>query len=272
MRSGVKTKEIVTGEGDEAVPTKTVAANVRFFLNRGTEITGALIGGPRMVIDLKQRECIAGLRYGIVGMRVGGRREITVSPHLAYGPAGVPGHIPPNAVIRCEVELLDVREHGVRKAEDYPPGKHLFVFHPGEAARNEPRWQFGLQEDGRCGITITHPIPGMTWRHSRHSQKVTRFEMATTQSLFEHALRLQELFPKDCFRNEELWADTAEQGNAITRHKTSNDLCLTIGVMERGQWVAYVSLAETSRAALDSPLLKRINAILGDNSGNSTVE
>jgi peptidylprolyl isomerase len=60
-------------------------------------------------VHLGRREVIAGLERGIVGMRVGGRRRLVISPHLAYGEAGVPGVIPPNAVVIAEVELLDVQ-------------------------------------------------------------------------------------------------------------------------------------------------------------------
>lgn len=262
MRSGVKARDVVIGAGEEAVCGRTVAANVRLFLNHGTELTGTLTGGQRMVIDLKRRDCIAGLRYGIEGMRVGGTRELKISSHLAYGEAGIPGHVPPNAVIRVVVELLDVREHGIRKPEDYPPGRHLFVFHPGVATRNQPRWQFGLQEDGRCGILFTYPIPGMPWRHTRHSHVEANVDAETANSLFAGAAALPTQYPKDCFRHEELWADMTEPGNAITRDRVSNTLCLTIGVMERGQWSVYYSLAETSRALNKSPLLKRITEML----------
>jgi hypothetical protein len=262
MRSGVKIKDIVSGAGDEAVRGKTVAADVRFFLNHGTELTGYLTGGPRSVIDLRRRDCIAGLRYGIEGMRVGGEREIVISPHLAYGADGVPGHIPPNAVIRAQVKLLDVREPGVRKPEDYPPGKHLYVFHPGEATRDQPRWQFGLEETGRCGVAITHPIPGMPWRHTRLSHREVTLDAEITRSLFDGAFELPTAFPKDCFRHEELWADMTEKGNAITRDRASNTLCLTIGVLERGQWLCYFSLAETSQALLELPLMRIIKDLI----------
>jgi len=262
MRSGVKVKDIVPGTGDEATRGKTVAANVRLFLNRGTELTAALTGGPRMVIDLAHREWIPGLRYGIEGMRVGGQRELIISPHLAYGAHGVPGHVPPNAIIRSQVELFDVREPSVRKPEDYPPGKHLFVFHPAEAARNQPRWQFGLEEDGRCGVTITRPIPGMPWRHTRHSHCEANLDAEATRSLFDNAFELPNAFSKDCYRHEELWADMTERGNAITRDKASNTLCLTIGVMARGQWLCYLSLAETSQAMLELPLMRVINGLI----------
>ena len=61
-------------------------------------------------IDLGRRETIAGVRYGIEGMRLGGRRRIVVPPHLAYGGTGVPSAaIPPHAILICEVELHELR-------------------------------------------------------------------------------------------------------------------------------------------------------------------
>ena len=60
------------------------------------------------VIDLSRRDVIAGLRYGIAGMQEGGRRKIRVSPHLGYGEVGVPGVIPPGAVLIFDIELLEV--------------------------------------------------------------------------------------------------------------------------------------------------------------------
>jgi peptidylprolyl isomerase len=48
----------------------------------------------------------ASLFYGVEGMRVGGTRRIRVAPHLAYREAGVPGVIPPNAILIVEVQVL----------------------------------------------------------------------------------------------------------------------------------------------------------------------
>ena len=57
------------------------------------------------------RECMfAGLFYGVEGMRVGGTRRLRVAPHLAYREAGLPGVIPPNALLTVEVLVVD--EHG----------------------------------------------------------------------------------------------------------------------------------------------------------------
>ena len=58
------------------------------------------------------RRVIAGLEYGVEGMRAGGRRRIRVAPHLGYGDRGVPGVVPANALLTFDVQLLKVEEGG----------------------------------------------------------------------------------------------------------------------------------------------------------------
>lgn len=62
--------------------------------------------------QVDRRSMIAGLFYGVEGMRVGGTRRLRVAPHLAYGETGVPGVIPPNAVLTVEVKVLAARAAG----------------------------------------------------------------------------------------------------------------------------------------------------------------
>jgi FKBP-type peptidyl-prolyl cis-trans isomerase len=107
MPKGVKIQELRVGEGD--VAERGSIAVVRY---EGTLKRGERVCGGTETIDLGRRETIAGLRYRIEGMRIGGLRRITVSPHLAYRESGVPGRSPPNAVLIFEVELLDVRSVG----------------------------------------------------------------------------------------------------------------------------------------------------------------
>jgi FKBP-type peptidyl-prolyl cis-trans isomerase len=52
---------------------------------------------------------VAGLEYGVEGMRAGGKRRIRIGPHLAYRDKGVPDTIPANAVLEFRVSLLSVQ-------------------------------------------------------------------------------------------------------------------------------------------------------------------
>ena len=104
MPKGVKVRDLRVGEGAVAGRGTTVTVRYDGFLRRGDRFQCTTY-----TFNLSRREVIAGLRYGVEGMRVGGLRRLTVSPHLAYGATGVPGVIPPDAVLVFEVELLGVR-------------------------------------------------------------------------------------------------------------------------------------------------------------------
>jgi FKBP-type peptidyl-prolyl cis-trans isomerase len=65
------------------------------------------VGGTAFSFQIGARQVIAGFEQGIVGMRVGGRRRITIPPSLAYGSTGS-GPIPPNTPIRFDVDLVAV--------------------------------------------------------------------------------------------------------------------------------------------------------------------
>jgi peptidylprolyl isomerase len=109
MPTGVKVEEITLGTGALAERGTVVTLHYRGFLHRGDQFRNSYDDGRPLRVHLGRREVIAGLERGIFGMRVGDRRRLVISPHLAYGAAGVPGVIPPNAVVIVEVELLDVQ-------------------------------------------------------------------------------------------------------------------------------------------------------------------
>lgn len=83
MTSGIKIKEIVLGTGTIAERPKIAVVHVRAFLNRGDEFWNTYGDGKPVILHLSERNEIPGLLKGIEGMRVGGKRELVVSPHLA---------------------------------------------------------------------------------------------------------------------------------------------------------------------------------------------
>ncbi len=70
--------------------------------------------GATLITDLRidRENLFAGLFQGIDGMHIGGRRKLKISPHLAYGERGIPGRVPPDAVIVAEIEILQKRNMG----------------------------------------------------------------------------------------------------------------------------------------------------------------
>jgi FKBP-type peptidyl-prolyl cis-trans isomerase len=115
--SGIKIEEIAIGTGREAVKGAKVTAHLICKLNKGEICVDTRQYGLPSVFTVGSHKAIAGLAKGVLGMRVGGRRKIRVSPHLGYGEKGIPAiggyhlcPIPPNAVLIFEVELVDVRD------------------------------------------------------------------------------------------------------------------------------------------------------------------
>lgn len=103
--SGLQYEEIECGEGEEAGRGDTVSVRYRGTLEDGTEFDSGTYPfqiGAGMVI--------AGWEEGIQGMKVGGKRRLTIPPDLAYGPQGRPPVIPPNATLIFDVELLEIQD------------------------------------------------------------------------------------------------------------------------------------------------------------------
>jgi len=239
-----------------------VVIHVRGFLKRGDVVFDTRKDGQPWRIDLGKRDCFAGLRQGIEGMRAGGHRELVISPHLGYGAKGVPGQIPPNSVLRLEVELQEVQEAGVVKPEDYPPGKHLYFFWPGEASRNWPRVQFGLKEDGHYGAGLTIPQSGLTWRYAKNRSIQDLLGKADSKALFDEVASFPQKHPKACLNHDMLWADSSEKANSITRDSLTNTPCITIGILDRGVWQCYYSLRETDPVLLQSNLYRLVKKLV----------
>ncbi|MBT4933090.1 MAG: peptidylprolyl isomerase [Rhodospirillaceae bacterium] len=97
----------VVGSGDEASNLAKVTVNYTGWLMDGTQFDSS-IGKQPFVFTLGAGMVIPGWDLGVKGMKVGGKRELIIPPHLAYGKRGAGNVIPPGSKLRFQVELLAV--------------------------------------------------------------------------------------------------------------------------------------------------------------------
>ena len=262
MKPGLHTQDTVVGNGDEAVRGKVVFINLWTYLPDGTEVPETSMPRSKLQIDLGRRDCFAGLRYGIEGMRVGGRRELVIESHLAYGAKGVPGRIPPHAALRCIVELLEVRERGVVKPEDYPPGRQIVVGWLGDLANGVPKWQFGIHDDGRCGAFLQIPIPDLKWRHACMKNVGVQLDPVRAAAIVDAAISLPKRYPDDCLGADQICVDHSGHDGGVHRLRDGDDLCLAVTILERGQIVSSYYMTESCRAWRESEIRTVVRELL----------
>ena len=106
--AGLVIKDLTVGTGTEAVPGSTVTVNYTGWLTDGTKFDSSLDRHEPFSFKLGDGRVIPGWEKGVLGMKVGGKRKLTIPPEPGYGAAGA-GPIPPNATLIFEVELLDVK-------------------------------------------------------------------------------------------------------------------------------------------------------------------
>jgi peptidylprolyl isomerase len=103
----LKVEDLVVGEGAEAKPGDTVEVHyVGVEFNTGEEFDASWNRGES--IEFPLRGLIQGWQDGIPGMKVGGRRQLTIPPELAYGAAGA-GHRLSGKTLVFVIDLLGVK-------------------------------------------------------------------------------------------------------------------------------------------------------------------
>jgi FKBP-type peptidyl-prolyl cis-trans isomerase len=109
--SGLVVDDLVVGQGAEAKgPGQYVTVHYTGWLTDGTEFDSSHRRNEPFGFPLGVGMVIPGWDQGVVGMRVGGKRKLTIPPELGYGARGAGGVIPPNAALVFEVELLEISE------------------------------------------------------------------------------------------------------------------------------------------------------------------
>jgi FKBP-type peptidyl-prolyl cis-trans isomerase FkpA len=111
-----QTTDTTTGNGAEATPGRAVVVHYTGWLyddskadKKGTKFDSSKDRNEPFEFALGAGEVIRGWDEGVKGMKVGGKRTLTIPPDMGYGARGAGGVIPPNATLLFEVELLGVK-------------------------------------------------------------------------------------------------------------------------------------------------------------------
>jgi len=107
--SGLQYIDTVVGSGASPVAGKRVSVHYTGTLENGKKFDSSRDRGKPFAFVIGRGKVIAGWDEGVMGMRVGGRRQLIIPPELGYGERGVPGVIPPGATLLFDVELLEVQ-------------------------------------------------------------------------------------------------------------------------------------------------------------------
>jgi FKBP-type peptidyl-prolyl cis-trans isomerase len=101
-------EDLVVGTGAAATSGQKVTVHYTGWLANGKKFDSSKDRGDPFVFPLGKGQVIKGWDEGVQGMKVGGKRKLTIPPAMGYGARGAGGVIPPNATLVFEVELLGV--------------------------------------------------------------------------------------------------------------------------------------------------------------------
>jgi FKBP-type peptidyl-prolyl cis-trans isomerase len=107
--TNVKIDDLKIGTGREVKSGDTVVMQYKGMLTNGKEFDSSYSRKEPFTTKIGVGEVIKGWDQGIPGMKIGGKRKLTIPPDLAYGEQGAPPSIPPNSTLIFEVELLEIK-------------------------------------------------------------------------------------------------------------------------------------------------------------------
>jgi FKBP-type peptidyl-prolyl cis-trans isomerase len=109
----LEVKDVKVGTGAEAKAGDRVTVHYTGTLTNGTKFDSSVDKGQPYTFTLGTGTVIKGWDEGLVGMKAGGKRQLTIPPHLGYGSQDK-GTIPPNSTLKFDVELVKLEPGGTK--------------------------------------------------------------------------------------------------------------------------------------------------------------
>ena len=107
--SGLQILDLEIGDGAEVQAGDVASMHYTGWLEDGTKFDSSLDRGRPFEFTLGVGNVIKGWDQGVVGMKINGKRKLTIPPELGYGTRGAGNAVPPNATLIFEVELLAIK-------------------------------------------------------------------------------------------------------------------------------------------------------------------
>ncbi len=106
LTNGLILEDLVVGTGEEVKSGDTINMHYLGTLENGTKFDSSYDRNETFPVRIGVGQVIPGWDLGIPGMKIGGKRKLTIPSDLAYGDRGAGGVIPPNATLIFEVEAV----------------------------------------------------------------------------------------------------------------------------------------------------------------------
>ena len=111
LPTGIYLQDDAVGEGPGATEGDSILVHYTGFFPDGRVFESTHWVETPLGVVLGRGDIISGWEYGLLGMKVGGRRRLVIPPEFGYGRRGAgSGKVPPNAVILFDVEMLEIRD------------------------------------------------------------------------------------------------------------------------------------------------------------------
>jgi hypothetical protein len=113
LASGLEIQDVTIGQGDSPRRGDQVTVDYTGWLANGKVFDSSKNGGKPFSFKLGRRKVIAGWEEGVLTMKLGGKRILTIPPGLAHGSGGFGDKIPPDSTLVFEIELLGINDKSV---------------------------------------------------------------------------------------------------------------------------------------------------------------